>query len=164
MNGFLLTRGKLLIPILSTLLLSVQWVLKKTKADFLRYVGYRNYKRPYKARFIANSCSCTTTILSKLLTLCLTAVKKHWIRYYDTVYERDGINYFGQLQIPMKFSINLNLKLLRLLNCLHNMIFLHYIPRYYLILLPHHLIKDKLTDLINWTFTQENTQYLACNE
>ena len=44
------------------------------------------HKRPYKARFIANSSSCTTTVLSKLLTSCLTAVKKHWIRYYDTVY------------------------------------------------------------------------------
>ena len=52
------------------------------------------HKRPYKARFIANSCSCTTTVLFKLLTSCFTAVKKHWIRYYDTVYERNGINYF----------------------------------------------------------------------
>ena len=26
---------------------------------------------------------------------------------------------FGQIKIPMKFSINLNLKTLRLLNCLH---------------------------------------------
>ena len=67
------------------------------------------HKRPYKARFIANSSSCTTTVLSKLLTSCLTAVKKkHWIRYYDTIYEMDGINYFGQLKIPMMFSINLN--------------------------------------------------------
>ena len=30
--------------------------------------------------------------------------------------------------------------------------------------LPHHLIKDKLIDLINRTFILENTQYLACNE
>ena len=30
--------------------------------------------------------------------------------------------------------------------------------------LPHHLIKDKLIDLINRTFIWENTQYLACNE
>ena len=30
--------------------------------------------------------------------------------------------------------------------------------------IPHHLIKDKLIDLINRTFTRENTQYLACNE
>ena len=38
------------------------------------------HKRPYKARFIANSSSCTTTELSKLLTSCLTAVKNHDIR------------------------------------------------------------------------------------
>ena len=30
--------------------------------------------------------------------------------------------------------------------------------------LPHHLLKDKLIDLINRTFIRENTQYLACNE
>ena len=30
--------------------------------------------------------------------------------------------------------------------------------------LPHYLIKDKLIYLINRTFIQENTQYLACNE
>ena len=55
------------------------------------------HKRPYKARFIANSSSCTTTVLSKLLTLCHTAVKNHWIRYYDIVHERDGINYFWSI-------------------------------------------------------------------
>ena len=33
------------------------------------------YKKPYKARVIASSSSCMTTELSKLLTLCLTAVK-----------------------------------------------------------------------------------------
>ena len=30
--------------------------------------------------------------------------------------------------------------------------------------LPHHLIKDKLIDVINRTFIRENTQYLACND
>ena len=44
------------------------------------------HKRPYKAKFIANSSSCTTTELSKLLTSCLTAVKSRAIRYYETVY------------------------------------------------------------------------------
>ena len=33
------------------------------------------HKKPYIARFIANSSSCTTTELSKLLTSCLTTVK-----------------------------------------------------------------------------------------
>ena len=64
---------------------------------------------------------------------------------------------FGQLKILMMFSINLNLKTFRLLNCLH-MIFLNYTT------LPHHLIKDILIDLINRTFIRENTQYLAFNE
>ena len=34
---------------------------------------------------------------------------------YDTVYGRDGINIFWSIRILMKFSINLNLKPLRLL-------------------------------------------------
>ena len=33
------------------------------------------HKVPYKSRFIANSCSCTTTELSIMLTYCLTAIK-----------------------------------------------------------------------------------------
>ena len=33
------------------------------------------HKRPHKARFIANSSSCSTTELSKLLSSCLTAIK-----------------------------------------------------------------------------------------
>ena len=39
------------------------------------YCLLKLHKKPYKARFIANSSSCTTTELSKLLTSCLTAVK-----------------------------------------------------------------------------------------
>ena len=39
------------------------------------------HKRPYKARFIANSSCCTTTDPSKLLTSCLTTIKSHVIRY-----------------------------------------------------------------------------------
>ena len=49
--------------------------LKKTKAEFLRCNGNLNSIKPYIARFIADSSSCTTTELSKLLTSCFTAVK-----------------------------------------------------------------------------------------
>ena len=54
----------------------------RTKRDFLHSIGYLNCKKkPYKARFIANSSSCTTTELSKLLTslsknMLLNIVKK----------------------------------------------------------------------------------------
>ena len=56
------------------------------------------HKRPYKARFIANSSSCTTTELSKLLTSCLTAVKNHVIRYCEKVYERSVKNLFWSIK------------------------------------------------------------------
>ena len=56
------------------------------------------HKKPYKARFIANSSSCTTTELSKLLTSCLTAVKKHVIKYCEKVYERSGKNLFWSIK------------------------------------------------------------------
>ena len=54
------------------------------------------HKRPYKLKleFIANSSSCTTTELSKLLTSCLTAIKSHAIRYCETVYETSNKNWF----------------------------------------------------------------------
>ena len=70
--------------------------LKKIKTKFQRCPGYLNsIKNPYKSRFIANSSSCTTTELSKLLTSCLTAVKKHFIKYSEKVYERSDKNLFG---------------------------------------------------------------------
>ena len=54
------------------------------------------HKRPYKARFIANSSSCTTTPTANFMP------------YYDTVYERDGINYFWSIknsnEVPNKFK------------------------------------------------------------
>ena len=56
------------------------------------------HKRPYKARFIANSSSCTTTELSKLLTSCLTAVKAKVIKYCETVYERSVKNMFWPIK------------------------------------------------------------------
>ena len=55
------------------------------------------HKRPYKSRFIANSSACTTTELSICLTSCLTAFKNHVIKYYTTVYERNGKNLFWSI-------------------------------------------------------------------
>ena len=68
------------------------------------------HKRPYKAQFIGNSSSCTTTELSKLLTSCLTAVKNHVIRYCERVYERSGKNLFWSIKILVRYLINLSLE------------------------------------------------------
>ena len=60
-------------------------------------------KKTYKARFIANSSSCTTTELSKLLTSCLTAVK-NMLSNIVKRYMRDQVKtYFGLLKIQVKF-------------------------------------------------------------
>ena len=48
------------------------------------------HKQTYKARFISNSRSCTTTELSKLLTSCITTIKNHVIKYCEKLYERSG--------------------------------------------------------------------------
>ena len=53
------------------------------------------HKRLYKARFIANSSSCTTTELSKVLTSCLIAIKAKVIKYCETLYERSGKIFSG---------------------------------------------------------------------
>ena len=116
------------------------------------------HKRPYKALFIANSISCTTTVLSKLLTSCLTAVRNHWIRYYDTVYERDGINYFWSIK-----NSNDVLNKFKFINFKASILSTYDFSALYTTL-PHHLIKNKLIDLINRTFIRENTKHLACNE
>ena len=61
------------------------------------------HKKTYKARFIANFSSCTTTELSKLLTSCLTTIKNHVIKYCEKVYERSGKNLFGQSIIHVRY-------------------------------------------------------------
>ena len=120
------------------------------------------HKRPYKARVItnSNSSSRTTTVLSKLLTSCFTVVKKHWIRYYDTVYERDGINYFWSIKNSNKVLNKFKSKIFQA----SELSTYDFSTLYTTFTLPHHLIKDKLIDLINQTFIRENNQYLACNE
>ena len=158
MNGFLLTRDLLSIPILSILLLFAVKIKEKQDRLPTLYWLLKLHKGPYKTRFIAISSSCTTTVLSKLLTSYLTAVKKHWIRYYNTVYERDEINYFWSIK-----NSNDVLNKFKSRNFQASILSTYDFSTLYTTL-PHHLIKGKLIDLINRTFIWENTQYLACNE
>ena len=68
------------------------------------------HKRPHKARSIANSSSCTTTELSKLLTSCPNAVKSRAVRYYETVYERSRIIMFSSIEYSGKVLSKLKSK------------------------------------------------------
>ena len=107
------------------------------------------HKKPYEARFIANSSSCTTTELSKLLTSCLTAVKKHVIKYCEKVYERSGKNLFWSIKNSGEILDKLKARDFNAASLSTYDFSTLYTT------LPHNLIKDKLIDLIERTFQRE---------
>ena len=115
------------------------------------------HKKPYKARFIANSSSCTTTKLSLLLTSCLTKIKEYVKLYCDKAYQNSGINLFWSIK-------NSNEVLSKLQNkrYLASTLSTYDFSTLYTTL-PHDLIKDKLTKLIQKTFAREKRSFLACN-
>ena len=116
------------------------------------------HKLPYKSRFIANSSSCTTTELSILLTSCLTAIKNHVIKYCTTVYESNGENLFWSIQNSGDI-----LNKLKSIGFLASGLSTYHFSTLYTTL-PHNLIKEKLTELIEQTFNREGSLYLACND
>ena len=116
------------------------------------------HKNPYKARFIANSSSCTTTELSKLLTSCLTAVK-NMLSSIVKRYMRDSVKtYFGLLKKSGEILDKLKAR-----DFSATSLSTYDFTTLYTTL-PHNLIKDKLTDLIERTFQREGSPYLACND
>ena len=107
------------------------------------------HKRPYKARFITNSSFCTTIKLSKLLTSCLTAVKNHVIGYCENVYERSGKNLFWSIINSGEVLNKLKSGGFRATSLSS------YDGSTLYTTLPHNLIKEKLINLIEWTFKRE---------
>ena len=134
-------------------------MLRNAKTDFLRCIGYLSFtKDPIKARFIANSSSCTTTELSKLLTSCLTAVKNHVIINCEKVYERSSKNLFWSI----KNSGEVLNKLKSRRFCATSLSTYDFSTLY--TTLPHILNKEKLINLIEWTFKREGSPFIACND
>ena len=115
------------------------------------------HKNPYKARFIANSSSCSTTKLSKLITSCLTEIKNHVIRYCDKAYVNSGINMFWSIRNSSDILNKLAKR-----NHLVSTVSTYDFSTLYTTL-PHNLIKDRITKLVQKTFAREKTVYIACN-
>ena len=116
------------------------------------------HKRPYKSRFIANSRSCTTTELSILLTSCLTSIKKHVIKYCKTIYERNGKHLFWSIKKSGEILNKLKPRCI-----LASSLSTYGFSTLYTSL-PHNLIKEKLTELIEQSLNREGSLYLACND
>ena len=95
--------------------------------------------------------------LSKLLTSCLTVVKNHLIKYYDTCYEMDGINRFWSTK-----NSNEVLNKLKSKGFKASTLSTYDFSTLYTTLAHHH-IKDKLIDLTEHTFSREKALCLACN-
>ena len=111
------------------------------------------HKIPYKARFITNSSSCTTTELSKLLTSCLTAIKAKVIKYCETVYERSGENMFWSIKNSGEV-----LSKLKDIGYQATSLSTYDFSTLYTTL-PHNLIKEKLIDFIERTFYKRKVSY-----
>ena len=123
-------------------------VCGKERQDRLPMMNWltKLHKRPYKARFIVNSSSCTTTELYNLLTSCLTAVKNHVIRYCEKVYERSGKNLFWLIKNSGEVLNKLKSRGLRATSLSTYDFSTLYTT------LPHNFMKEKLINLIEWTF------------
>ena len=96
--------------------------------------------------------------MSILLTSCLTAIKNHVIKYCTRVYERNDKNLFWSIKNSGE-----------ILNKLKSRGFLPLGLSTYdfstlYTTLPHNLIKEKLTELIEQTFNREGSLYLASND
>ena len=101
-----------------------------------------------------NRLNNITIELSKLLT-CLTAVKNHVIRYYEKVYERSGKNLFWSIKNSGEVLNKLRPKGFRATS-LSTYDFSTLYTTF-----PHNLIKETLTNLIEWTFKREGSPYLV---
>ena len=132
--------------------------LKTIKTKFLRCTGYLNSIKSYKARFIANSSSCTTLELFKLLTSCLTAVK-NMLSSIVKRYMRDLVkNLFWSIKNPGEILDKVKA---RDFNATSLSIY-DFSTLY--TTLPYNLIKDKLIALIESTLQREGSPYLAYND
>ena len=152
------TRDLLLISILSILLLSSQWVLKKTKTNFLRYIGYQNYIHGLIKHVLlqilvyVRLLFCPNCLLHALLLL--KPLDK--ILWYCLRKGRNSLFWSIKNSNEILFQFkSKNFKASKLSTIFFSTLYTT---------LPHHLIIDKLTDLINRAFIRENTQYLAYNE
>ena len=61
------------------------------------------HKRTYKARFIANSSSCMTAELSKLLTSCLTTINNTLLNIVKKSMKGPVKIFFGQSKIHVRY-------------------------------------------------------------
>ena len=84
--------------------------------------------------------------------------QNHVIRYCEKVYERSGKNLFWSIKNSGEVLNKLKSRGFRATSLSTYDFSTLYTT------LPHNLIKEKLINLIEWTFKREGSPYIACNE
>ena len=141
----------------------------KAKTNFLRCISYLSFtKDRIKLLLKILALVLLLNFLSKALTSCLTAIISHVIKYCkfgiflrETVYETSNKKWFRSVKNSGEVLSELKCRGFRAtslstydISTLYNT-------------LPHNLIKDKLLDLIEWTFKRASKiwfTFLACND
>ena len=120
------------------------------------------HKTPYKQRYIAGSCKCSTKPLSKLLTTILTTVKDGLQTYCDVAFSRSGINQMWILKNSKELLDKLQSQSLSVITNIKTFDFSTLYTA-----IPHDKLKTKLKDLIHNVFHHKNGkrryQYLVVN-
>ena len=93
-----------------------------------------------------------------MLNPCLTAVKKHVIKYCEKVCERSGKKLFWSIKNSSEILDKLKARDFNATSLSTYDFSTLYTT------LPHNLIKDKLIDLIERVSQREGSPYLACND
>ena len=116
------------------------------------------HKKPYRARFVANSGSCAAAELSRLLASCLTAVEEHVIKYCEKVCGRSGGSLFWSIRNSGEILDKLKARDFNAAGLSAYDFSTLYAA------LPRGLVGGKLIDLIERAFQREGSPCLACND
>ena len=115
------------------------------------------HKTPYKARFIAVSCSCSTTRLSKSITERLQLARSHCTTYCKTIRKRTGVNSMWIINNSLDVIHALEEKQLSLTHVSTWDFSTLYTS------LPHAQLKNQLQDLLERVFHTQEKRFIATN-
>ena len=111
------------------------------------------HKSPYSHRFIAASSACTTKPLSKLLTLCLKLVLRHYKEYCARIERRTSINCFWVINNSLEVLNSLHT--IRRASAMDSFDFSTLYTK-----IPHDQLKTHMSRLIDDAFTCRNAKYI----
>ena len=109
------------------------------------------HKSPYKHRFIAGSCKCTTKDLSCLLTKVLSTIKDGLVRYCNTKTSRNGVNNMWILKNSTSLLSSLEQLDVRTATSVQTFDFSTLYTS-----IPHDLLKSRISNLVHNAFRKND--------